>query len=51
MVRMGRHADTKAYIARRIAEGKTKREAMRCAKRYLTRSLYRTLEHSGAMAT
>jgi transposase len=35
---------TKAYIARRLVEGKTQREATRCLKRYLARSLYRTLE-------
>ena len=35
---------TIAYIARRQAEGKTIREATRCLKRYLARSLYRTLE-------
>ena len=48
--RMAHDPDTKAYIARRVAEGKTKREAMRCLKRYLTRSLHRTLENSPAMA-
>jgi len=36
--------DTKAYIARRVSEGKTEREAVRCLKRYLARSLYRLLE-------
>jgi transposase len=36
--------ETKAYIARRLAEGKSQREAVRCLKRYLARSLYRTLE-------
>jgi transposase len=35
---------TQEYIARRIAEGKTQREATRCLKRYLARSLYRQLE-------
>ena len=35
---------TKAYIARRVTEGKTQREAARCLKRYLARSLYRKLE-------
>jgi transposase len=35
---------TQAYITRRIAEGKTHREAVRCLKRYLARSLYRHLE-------
>ena len=42
-----RHHDpaTKDYIARRIAEGKTKREATRLLKRYLARHLYQLLEH------
>ena len=35
---------TRAYIQRRINEGKTRREAVRCLKRYLARHLYRTLE-------
>lgn len=51
MVRMGRDPQTKAYVARRISEGKTKREAMRCVKRYLTRNLYRTLERSALPTT
>jgi transposase len=36
---------TIAYIKRRLEEGKTRREANRCLKRYLARSLYRLLEH------
>jgi transposase len=36
---------TKAYIARRIAEGKSAREATRLLKRYLTRHLYRLLQN------
>ena len=39
------HPPTKSYIERRIQEGKTRREATRCLKRYLARSLYRLLEH------
>jgi transposase len=39
------HPATIAYIARRLQEGKTRREANRCLKRYLARSLYRLLEH------
>ncbi len=35
---------TKDYIARRIAEGKSRREATRLLKRYLARHLYRLLE-------
>jgi transposase len=46
-----RHHDpaTKDYIAKRIAEGKTRREATRLLKRYLARHLYRLLEHQPAM--
>jgi transposase len=32
-------------------EGKTRREANRCLKRYLARSLYRLLEHGPPLAT
>ena len=39
------HPPTIAYIERRLTEGKTRREANRCLKRYLARSLYRLLEH------
>jgi transposase len=39
------HPTTIAYIERRLAEGKTRREANRCLKRYLARNLYRLLEH------
>jgi transposase len=42
-VRMRWHEPTKAYLARRTAEGKTKREVMRCLKRYLARHIYNTL--------
>ena len=38
------HPATTAYIERRLAEGKTRREANRCLKRYLARNLYRLLE-------
>jgi len=34
---------TRAYLDRRISEGKTKREAMRALKRHLSRSLYNRL--------
>ena len=36
---------TKDYIARRTAEGKSRREATRLLKRYLARRLYRLLEN------
>jgi transposase len=34
---------TRAYVTRRIAEGKTDREIRRCLKRYIARQLFRTL--------
>ena len=45
------HPATIAYIERRIQEGKTRREANRCLKRYLARNLYRLLEHGPPAAT
>jgi transposase len=36
---------TRDYIAKRIAEGKSRREATRLLKRYLARRLYRLLQH------
>jgi transposase len=42
---------TIAYIERRLQEGKTRREASRCLKRYLARNLYRLLEHGPPIAT
>lgn len=43
IVRYSHDERTKKYIARRIAQGKTKREAMRCLKRYIAREVYRLL--------
>lgn len=34
---------TQTYVQRRITEGKTRREAIRCLKRYIARELYRTI--------
>jgi transposase len=45
------HPATIAYIERRLQEGKTRREANRCLKRYLARSLYRLLEHGAPLNT
>lgn len=41
MVRLAWHQPTKDYMARRVSEGKTKREIIRCLKRYFTRRVYR----------
>ncbi len=40
------HAPSRAYIQRRIQEGKTKREAIRSLKRYLSRDLYNKLSNT-----
>ena len=37
------HQPTVDYVARRTTEGKTKREIIRCLKRYLAREVYHTL--------
>ena len=42
------HRPTIDYIERRTREGKSRREATRCLKRYLARNLYRLLEHPPA---
>lgn len=34
---------TKDYVAKRIADGKSKRETMRCLKRYVAREIYRQI--------
>lgn len=41
--RLSHDPRTKAYVARREAEGKTPKEIRRCLKRYLARQIYRTL--------
>ena len=41
--RARRDTQTRAYLDRRISEGKTHREAMRCLKRHLSRRLYKQL--------
>lgn len=41
MVRLaGRHAPTIAYLERRVAEGHSKRDAIRCLKRFVAREIY-----------
>ena len=42
IVRMRTHAPTRAYVARRRAEGRTTKEIMRSPKRYITRQLFQT---------
>jgi transposase len=37
------HPPARSYVDRRIAEGKTKREALRCLKRHLVRTIFNTM--------
>jgi transposase len=37
------HPPARAYLERKQAEGKSRREALRCLKRHLARTVYRTL--------
>jgi transposase len=42
---------TRDYIARRLAEGKSSREATRILKRYLARHLYRVMQNATPLTT
>ena len=44
LVRMRWHQPTRDYMQRRLAEGKTKREIIRCLKRYIAREIYKILQ-------
>ncbi len=43
LVRMQRDPDTIAYVQRRLDEGRTKKEIMRCLKRYIARQTHRAI--------
>ena len=47
LTRLRWHEPTKQYVERRTAEGLSKREIMRCLKRYLVREIYRALIADG----
>jgi transposase len=44
IVRLRYHEPTKLYLERRTAEGKTKKEVIRCLKRYVAREVYGALK-------
>src|SRR5690625_483827 len=44
VTRMAHDPETRAYVDRRRAEGRTTKEIRRCPKRYLARRIYRILE-------
>jgi transposase len=48
--RLAHHPETRAYAARRKAEGKTPREIKRCLKRHLARRVFKLLEKGTADA-
>jgi transposase len=43
MIRIQRDPKTQAYMERKLSEGKTKREAIRCLKRTIARQLWRSI--------
>ena len=51
LARMRRERRTKEYVARRTTEGKSKREIIRCLKRYVAREVYRMLICCGARSS
>ena len=51
LARMRRDQRTQEYVARRTAEGKSKREIIRCLKRYIAREVYRVLISYGARSS
>jgi transposase len=48
LVRMNSDQRTKAYMAKRLSEGKSKKEAMRCVKRYIAREVFNALPKKAA---
>jgi transposase len=51
MIRQLQHPPTKAYTARRIAQGKSPREIRRCLKRMVARQVFRLLERTATNQT
>jgi transposase len=51
MTRLMCHEPTRAYMARRTAQGLSKREIVRCLKRYVAREVYRCLIRGGEFAS
>lgn len=51
LVRVSSDRRTKAYIAKKKAEGKTVREAIRCLKRIIAREIYKTITNPPPIPT
>ncbi|MEV8059468.1 transposase [Streptomyces antimycoticus] len=46
LIRMRLDPATKTYVARKVAEGKTSRDAQRCLKRVVCRQIFKILERT-----
>ncbi len=46
-----RYPATKDDVAKRTSQGRTKKEIIRSLKRYITRQIYRTLNHRLVLAS
>lgn len=51
LTRLRCHDRTRDYLARRTAQGRTKREIIRCLKRYLARAIYKIIRSSIPLPT
>jgi transposase len=51
IVRLRYHDRTRAYFQRRMKEGKTKTEVIRCLKRYVAREVFNILHDIGKRST
>jgi hypothetical protein len=49
--RMAHDPRTRTYVARRTTEGLSKKEIIRCLKRYIARELYKILTHPKTQTT
>lgn len=49
LVRLRWDPTTRAYVDRRVSEGKSRREAMRCLKRYIARDIYKILTRTAPL--
>ncbi|MFD5121237.1 IS110 family transposase [Streptomyces sp. NPDC058385] len=47
LARLRWNTRTRDYVERRISEGKTRREAIRCLKRYIAREIYQSIVRPG----
>jgi transposase len=50
-VRLRWHQPTRDYLARRTTEGKTRKETIRCLKRYLAREIFAVLHQTNQNLT